>query len=75
MRVCSVSEQKNIEKNIRNQECHSGLISMIPVKNAVSVGVEATMSFSVCRRFARLHKLMIRPNDNVVSPPIELDRL
>ncbi|RQW60972.1 hypothetical protein EES38_21895, partial [Vibrio viridaestus] len=72
---CSIGEQKNIEKNIRNQECHSGLMSMIPMKNAVSVGIEATISFSVCRRFARLHKLMIRANDIVVRPPIELDRL
>ena len=63
LHMCLMSEPKNVEKNIRNQECHSGLMSMISVKNAVSVGVETTISLSVCRRCARLRKPMIRVNE------------
>ncbi|XP_018645495.1 unnamed protein product [Schistosoma mansoni] len=62
LHTCLMSEPKNVE-NIRNQECHSGLMSMISVKNAVSVGVETTISLSVCRRCARLRKPMIRVNE------------
>ena len=60
--------QGDIEENIENQE--SGLISMILVKDAVSIEVEAKMSFIAFRGFSLLHKLMNRADGCVVSPSI-----
>ncbi|RTG89780.1 uncharacterized protein DC041_0003933 [Schistosoma bovis] len=57
------SKPKNIEANERKQECQYGPMLMILVRSLVSFGIEATMMFTICRRFAKLRKLTIHKND------------